>query len=79
MKETLKQIEKDAEKYASGFSEPITNYAKIDFKAGAISQNKWLIDALRESFRKKGYIEDSGGLHAQIIYEVLSSLKITDK
>ena len=71
--EPLNQIEKDAEKYASGFSEPITNYAKIDFKAGAISHNKWLI----ESIEKHADRSLSGTLC--ITKELLESLKITDK
>ena len=86
MNEQLNQIEKDAKEYVSRIPEPVAGYAKLDFKAGAISQNNKVIETV-VSIIQKGfalYTEQKREQGEEPILERylinhISSLKITDK
>ena len=77
MKEILNQIEKDAEEYRNKkyLREFWDEYQIQDFKAGAISHNKWLIETITQQVEAYPMLPNE----KKMWLEYLSSIKITDK
>ena len=67
----LNQIEKDAEEHTA------SPMRQASFKAGAISQNNKVIDEITKKLKEKRFSSDD--YNGQILYDILESLKITDK